>query len=248
MKKPVILAFITLISLALITPALADSTASSTVDGVAAAASIDSHDTINGSKIPEPKRFFASPGEINYPGQPGRFDAPPERSGYMNSLRVKDMLEFEDGGFTTEAAMKMAEGGSKRVMVRPKFGKVDKDARLPKDAIMPVVFDKAAVKDVKSLGFIVVVSDSKKSISPDVFAEAQVKAWELGGEVLYVKTEGFQRQVHTSGAGIGFTWTGTTISGGQTVSAAGVMGAGAVWGEAGYYDQPFIIINVLAAK
>jgi hypothetical protein len=128
-------------------------------------------------------------------------------------------------------------------MVRAKFGAVPEKERMPKDLEMAVFYKH--VEGAKSLGVIVIVSDSKKAISADVFAQAQVEAWKLGGTAMHVKTVGFQREVHTSGKGIGFSWTGTTISGGQSSAMTGVMGFGASWGQAGYYDHPFIIVHVL---
>jgi len=193
------------------------------------------------------KRFFLNAGEVNYPGMPGRFDQPPARFGYMNMLQVQDITEYDEDGLTINEAMKMAKGvGGKRIMVRAKYGKVAEDQRLPKDAAMSVVYEKA--KGMKSLGIIVIVSSSKKAISPDVFAQAQVEAWKLGGTMMHVKAQGFQRQVHTSGKGIGFSWTGTTISSGQTSATTGVFGFGASWGQAGYYDHPFVIMHVLVPK
>jgi hypothetical protein len=161
-------------------------------------------------------------------------------------MTINDINEYDVDGQTTAAALNMAKGGSKRVMVRSKFGTVDEDLRIPKDVPMNFVYKKQ--EGMKSLGIIVVVSDSKKSIAADVFAKVQVEAWKLGGEVLHIKAQGWQRLVRNSGGGIGFTWTGTTISGGQTTAATGVMGAGYSWGQAGYYKHPFVIVHVLAIK
>ena len=191
----------------------------------------------------------APAGEINYPGMAGRFDAPPERYGYMNHMKVKDILEYDEDGLTIEMCEEMRDDESfngKRILVRPKFGILKEEQRLDKTVPMKV-HDKKA-EGMQSLGVVTVVSDSKKSISPDVFAEAQIRAWELGATELHVKAEGFQREVHTSGAGIGFTWTGVTVDGGATSAMTGVLGAGKSWGQAGYYDHPFITITALAPK
>jgi hypothetical protein len=198
-------------------------------------------------KTRQPKRFFAQPGEMNYPGAPGIFgqDSEDATNAYM-LMTIQDINEYDVDGQTTEAALNMSKGGSKRVMVRSKFGTVDEDLRLAKDIPMNVVYKKQ--ENMRSLGIIVVVSDSKKSIAADVFAKVQVEAWKLGGTMLHVKAQGWQRLVRNSGAGIGFTWTGTTISNGQTTAATGVLGAGYSWGEAGYYKHPFVIVHVLAAK
>jgi len=197
----------------------------------------------NGSKM---KRYFAPAGEMNYPGAPGRFDADPDTAdnAYM-LMTIKDINEYDVDGQTTKDAKNMVKGaGSQRVMVRSKRGTVPEDQRLDLDTPMNVVYTKQ--EGMKSLGIIVIVSDSKKSISADVFAKAQVEAWKLGGTVMHVKVQGWQKLVRNSGAGIGFTWIGTTISGGQSSAATGVMGAGYAWGEAGYYKHPFIIMHVLA--
>jgi hypothetical protein len=191
----------------------------------------------------------APAGEINYPGMAGRFDAPPERYGYMNHMKVKDILEYDEGGLTIDMAEQMRDDESfngKRILVRPKFGILQEKQRLAKDVPMKVHFEKA--EGMQSLGVITIVSDSKKSISPDVFAEAQIRAWELGATELHIKAEGFQREVHTSGAGIGFTWSGVTVDGNSTKAMTGVLGAGKSWGQAGYYDHPFITIVPLAPK
>jgi hypothetical protein len=191
------------------------------------------------------RRFFASPGEMNYPNAPGMFgqDDNNAANAYM-LMTVNDINEYDVDGQTTAAAKKMAKGGSKRVLVRSKFGPVDKELRLDMDTPMNFVYEKQ--EGMKSLGIIVIVSDSKKSIAADVFARAQVEAHKLGGTTMHIKAQGWQRLVRNSGGGIGFTWTGTTISGGQTTAATGVIGAGYSWGQAGYYKHPFIIMHVLA--
>ena len=104
------------------------------------------------------------------------------------------------------------------------------------------------VEGMKSIATINVLSDSKGSISDDVFAQVQVEAWKLGGKLMHVKAEGFQRLVRNKGAGIGFTWSGSVISGGQMSSTTGVMGAGVTWGNAGLFDHPFIIVHVLVPR
>jgi len=167
----------------------------------------------------------------------------------MDRMKVKDILEYDEDGISLNMALQMRQDDAymgKRIMVREKYGKMIKAKRLPADTLMKVVFTKQA--DMQSLGTITVVSDSKKSISPDVFAEIIIKAHELGAVAVHVKAEGFQRLVRNEGAGIGFTWTGTTISGGQTQAATGVMGFGKSWGEAGYFDHPFIIVHALFPK
>lgn len=203
-------------------------------------------------------------GDMAYPGMPGRFDGPSKDPSYMR-MPVMMLLEWDADGFTTAEAKNMAKGGSKVVLVRPKFGPAKEEDRLPLDAKMSVLFDSSfyTVRDKKgkvvstpthnkndfrSLGVIVVLSNSKKSITADVFARAQIEAHKLGGTDIYVKIEGYQNEVHTSGKGIGFSWTGTTISGGSTSANTGVMGFGASWGQAGYYDHPFVIVHVLANK
>lgn len=189
-------------------------------------------------------------GDMVYPGMPGRFDAPPDSNkkgeGSYMRIPVQVILQYDDAGLTTAEAMKMSKSSGRRVLVRAKYGKVDEKNRLPKDTTMPVVFKKQ--QGMRSLGIIVIVSDSKKAISADVFADVQVKAWELGGQAMHIIAEGFQREVHTSGKGIGFSWTGTTVSGASTTTNTGVLGFGASWGQAGYYDHPFIMVHVLAAK
>jgi len=205
---------------------------------------MDSHDINNGSKIPEPKRFFAPAGEINYPGAPAFFGG--ATPSYMDRLKVADILEYDEDGISLNMALQMRQDDAfmgKRIMVREKYGKMVEKSRIPADRAMKVVFTKQA--DMQSLGTITVVSDSKKSISPDVFAEVIIKAHELGAVAVHVKAEGFQRLVRNEGAGIGFTFTGTTISGGQSSAATGVMGFGKSWGEAGYFDHPFIVVHAL---
>jgi hypothetical protein len=264
MKKLITLISIVALSIAISIPAMADTNASAganagaTVEGNDMSSAINGNDMSSnlhiednriyeGTKTHKPKRFFAAPGEINYPGAPGIFgqDSEDATNAYM-LMTISDINEYDEDGISTFEAKNMAKGGSKRVMVRSKYGVVDEDQRLPIDANIPVVYKKQ--EGMKSLGIIVVVSDSKKSIAADVFARVQVEAWKLGGEKLHVKAQGWQRLVRNSGAGIGFTWTGTTISGGQANAMTGVMGAGYAWGEAGYYKHPFIIVHVLAAK
>jgi len=256
MKKTLTIFAIVVMSIAIFTglSIAGDNTATSTTTAGSESSSViengafQDNRTYNTDNQPtKMKRYFANPGEINYPGAPGIFgdDSNDADNAYM-LMTINDINEYDVDGQTTEAALNMAKGGSKRVMVRAKFGAVDEDLRIPKDAPMNVVYKKQ--DGMKSLGIIVVVSDSKKSIAADVFAKVQVEAWKLGGEVLHVKAQGWQRLVRNSGGGIGFTWTGTTISGGQTNSAAGVMGAGYAWGQAGYYKHPFVIVHVLAAK
>ncbi len=247
MKKIMSVLAISIMIFALTVPAMADTNNeanANTQSESSAGAFIDSHDTHN---YESSKRYFAPAGEINYPGAPGIFGDDPNtpENAYM-LMTIDDINEYDVDGQTTEAALNMAKGGSKRVMVRAKFGTVDEDQRLPKDAPMAFVYKKQ--ENMKSLGIIVVVSDSKKSIAADVFAKVQVEAWKLGGTKLHVKAQGWQRLVRNSGAGIGFTWTGTTISNGQTTAATGVLGAGYSWGEAGYYKHPFIIVHVLAPR
>lgn len=191
----------------------------------------------------------APAGELTYPGMPGRFDAPPERYGYMNHMKVKDILEYDEEGLTIEECENMRQDDTwfgKRIIIREKYGTLKEEQRGAKDLPIAVHYEK--VKGMQSLGVITVVSDDKKSVSADVFAEVVIRAWELGATAIHVKAEGFQREVHTEGAGIGFTWTGVTIDGNATEAMTGVLGAGKSWGQAGYYDHPFITVIPLADK
>ena len=200
----------------------------------------------------EKNRYFAPPGEINYPIAPNFLQNQPSET-YQTKLKLKDDILEYDEGLTTQEQMNVLDGtgffDKRRVMVRPriKVSEVKDEDRLALDEVMPVAFEK--VKGMKSIGTITVVSNSKGSITPDVFAEVQVQAWKLGGKVLHVKGEGFQRMVRNEGAGIGFTWSGSVLSaGGEYASTTGVMGAGKSWGNAGLFDHPFIVVHVLVPK
>lgn len=249
MKKLLSLLFIMTIALIFITPSFADDTlnaeAGSSSNSGGNYLGVDSHDTVNGSKIPENKRYYAPSGEINYPGAPNIFSAPLEQEDYSTELGLEDMLEYENGGMTTRDQLGILDSysGGKLVMVRGKYGEIDKDKRFDLDKPMFVI--NKPVQGYKSLGTITILSESKKSISPDVFAKAQVEAWKLGGYVLYVKGEGWHLEVHNKSAGFGFTWTGATISGGQASSTTGVLGGGASWGQVGYYKHPYLVFMVL---
>jgi hypothetical protein len=229
-------------------------TNSAATSGSAATVNMGSQEFNQGDTIYEGSKrgvngVAAPAGEITYPGMPGRFDAAPERYGYMNHMKIKDILEYDEDGLTVNMAEEMANDeawNGKRILVRPKFGILVEDKRLPKDVPIPVKFEKG--DGMQSLGVVTVVSDSKKSISADVFAEVMLKAWELGAVALHVKAEGFQREIHSEGAGIGFTWTGVSVSGDTTSAMTGVLGAGKSWGQAGYYDHPFITVIPLAPK
>ena len=247
MKKLITLFSILSLSLILIIPAMASSTATSDVGVSVDVQDNRTYDTVNKNKAAKTRRYFANPGEMNYPGAPSMFGG--ATPSYMDRLKVKDILEYDEDGISLNEALQMRQDDAfmgKRIMVREKYGKMVKDQRLPADTPMRVVFTHQ--DDMQSLGTITVVSDSKKSISPDVFAEIIIKAHELGAVAIQVKAEGFQRLVRNEGAGIGFTWTGTTISSGQSSSAAGVMGFGKSWGEAGYFDHPFIVVHALFPK
>jgi len=199
----------------------------------------------------EDMRGFTPPGIVNYPMAPNvLFQQPGET--YQTKMKVKDdILEYDEEGLTTQAQMNILESSTndaKRVMVRSriKVSEVTDEDRLPLDVPMLVVYEK--MEGMRKIATINVLSDSKGSISDDVFARVQVEAWKLGGKVMHLKAEGFQRLVRNSSVGIGFAWTGSAISGNQVTSTSGVMGAGATWGEAGLYDHPFIIVNVLVPK
>lgn len=250
MKK---LLLVALLSIALTVPAMAtevvddpdpDCVGSNCADS-SSAAGASATIISEGSDIPEPQRYFAPAGEINYPGAPNFFGG--ATPSYMDRLKAEDMLEYDPEGLTVNELTELAKDDStlsKRVMVRGKYGRsLKKEQRLDKDTPIPVHFSK---QDMQSLGTVTVVSDGLKSIGPDVFAEAILRAWEMGATAVHVKAEGFQREVHNEGAGIGFSWTGSTISGGQTSAMTGVMGFGKSWGQAGYYDHPFIVIVALA--
>lgn len=202
------------------------------------------------NKGAEPKRYYAPAGEMNYPMAPNIFAQQPE-DGYQTNMSVKDMIEFDEDGLTTQAQMHILNASKytdRRIMVRPKIDPklVTDEDRLPLDVPMGVIFEK--IDGVKSIATITVLSDDKKSIPEDVFAEIQVEAWELGGEVLYIKAEGYQIVMRNGGAGIGITFTSTIISGGQATAATGVVGAGKVWGDASLHQHPFITVHVLKAK
>jgi hypothetical protein len=252
MKKLTALIAIIAISIVFSIPAMAqDNVATSTTSSTSSTSAIIEEGAYQDNRVfeaqqtQETKRFFPNAGEINYPNSPGIFqqDENDAANAYM-LMTINDINEYDVDGQTTAAAKNMAKGGSKRVMVRSKNGPVDEELRLDVDVPMAFVYKKE--EGMQSLGIIVVVSDSKKSIAADVFAKVQVEAWKLGGTKLHVKAQGWQRLVRNSGGGIGFTWTGTSISGGQTTAATGVLGAGYAWGQAGYYKHPFIIVHVLA--
>ena len=242
MKKLFTILSIALLSIVLVSPAMADATATATVTDTTASV-VNSDNRVY--EAPDGKyRGPIGAGEITYPGAPNMFGG--ATPSYMDILKVKDILEYDEDGITLNMALQMRQDESfmgKRIMVREKYGKMVEKSRIPANHPMKVVYTKQA--DMQSLGTITVVSDSKKSISPDVFAEVIIKAHELGAVAVHVKAEGFQRLVRNEGAGIGFTFTGTTISGGQSSAATGVMGFGKSWGEAGYFDHPFIVVHAL---
>ena len=243
MKKIITFASIAVLSIALITPAIADSTA--IVENVEVGIDIQDNRVYEATEQKETKRFFNNAGEINYPAAPNFFGG--ATPSYMDRLKVEDILEYDEDGITLEMALQMRQDDAfmgKRIMVREKYGKMVEKSRIPADRPMKVVYTKQA--DMQSLGTITVVSDSKKSISPDVFAEVVIKAHELGAVAIHVKAQGFQRLVRNEGAGIGFSWTGSAMDLNGTVSAqTGVMGFGKSWGEAGYFDHPFIVVHAL---
>jgi len=257
MKKLIMFLSIVALSLMIITPVMSDmnNDATSTSGAEAGSTAIiengafQDNRTYEGSvnQATKVKRYFAPAGEVNYPNSPAMFGG--ATPSYMDRLKVKDILEYDEDGITLNMALQMRQDDAfmgKRIMVREKYGKMVKKSRLPADHPMVIFYTKQA--DMQSLGTITIVSDSKKSISPDVFAEVVIKAHELGAVALHVKAEGFQRLVRNEGAGIGFTWTGTSISNGQSSAATGVMGFGKSWGEAGYFDHPFIIVHALFPK
>ncbi len=233
-----------------VTPALADnpynqlsnSAAESKSQSQVSFGDINSGNTNQSGDIP---RYFAPAGEMNYPNAPGIFTPADKDADYMNALKVKDLLEYDEYGLTTRAQKNILSSysGGKRVMVRPKYGIMPEEKRLSLDSPMGVVFNK--IPGMQSMGTITILSDSLKSITPDVFAEIQVEAWKLGGVVMHIKAEGFHLEVHNEGAGIGITWTGSTISGGEASAFTGVVGAGKTWGQVGYYKHPYIVIHVL---
>jgi len=260
--KKILIVGIAALSIALITPAYAaelnnsgnqETNAQAVTDSQSDATAVIENGAIQdnrvyeGTKTRETKRFFLNSGEVNYPGAPNMLGG--ATPSYMDRLKVSDILEYDEDGITLNMALQMRQDDAfmgKRIMVREKFGKMVKSKRLDANTPMKVVYTKQA--DMQSLGTITVVSDSKKSVSPDVFAEIVIKAHELCAVALHVKAEGFQRLVRNEGAGIGFTWTGTTISNGQSNAMTGVMGAGKSWGEAGYFDHPFIVVHALFPK
>jgi hypothetical protein len=246
MKRFITLLSIIALSLMIITPAMAGDTngaIAGALSGSDSSALIEG-DVYNNEAVDLP----APAGEINYPGAPNMLGG--ATPSYMDRLKVKDILEYDEDGITLNMALQMRQDDAfmgKRIMVREKYGKMVEKSRIPADHPMKVVYTKQA--DMQSLGTITVVSDSKKSVSPDVFAEIVIKAHELGAVALHVKAEGFQRLVRNEGAGIGFTWSGTSMGNAGTVSAqTGVMGIGKSWGEAGYFDHPFIVVHALFPK
>ena len=249
MKKILTFASIAVLSIALITPAMAGSNAGAISGSNSDASALIAEGAVQDNRVYEaPDGKYRGPigaGEINYPGAPNFFGG--ATPSYMDRLKVKDILEYDEDGITLEMALQMRQDDAfmgKRIMVREKYGKMVEKSRIPADHPMKVVYTKQA--DMQSLGTITIVSDSKKSISPDVFAEVVIKAHELGAVALHVKAEGFQRLVRNEGAGIGFSWTGSAMDQAGTVSAqTGVMGFGKSWGEAGYFDHPFIIVHAL---
>lgn len=250
MKKLITILSIALLSIALAAPAMAfgpsanaDASAGATANSQTINDNSD-NSVYNGAKN---LRYWSPAGELNYPAAPNMFGG--ATPSYMDRLKVKDILEYDEDGITLNEALQMRQDDAfmgKRIMVREKFGKLVKDQRIPADQPIAVYFDHR--DDMQSLGTITVVSDDKKSITPDVFAEVVIRAHELGGEAIQVKAEGFQRLMRNEGAGIGFTWTGSYINGPQNGATTGVMGAGHSWGQAGYFDHPFIVVHVLAPK
>jgi hypothetical protein len=249
MKKFITVTFALLLSFAIIAPAMADTVSGSTSGATAQngnqTITIEDNRQYEASKTYPSKRYFISPSEMTYPNAPNTFqqDADDPSNAYM-LMTVDDINEYDVDGQTTASAKNMAKGGSKRVVVRPKVGVVPEKDRMDVNAPMKVVYKKQ--DGMVSKGIIIVVSDSLKSVAADVFAQAQVEAWKLGGTILHVKAQGWQRVTHNEGTGFGFVWTGAAISGGETQAMTGVLGAGKAWGEVGTYKHPFIIIHVLA--
>jgi len=225
--------------------AFADSSSSASASSDQTASAATNIGDIGSNNHSESLRWYAPAGEMNYPVGPNMFGG--ATPSYMDRLKVRDMLEYDPDGITVREAMLMRKDDAfmgKRIMVREKFGNLNKAQRAPIDDRIKVVFKKQ--EGMQSLGTITVVSDDMKSVTPDVFAEVIVRAHMLGGTVVHVKAEGFQRLARNQSRGVGFTWTGSAMSGPQATSMTGVLGAGHSWGEAGYFDHPFIIVHVLA--
>ncbi len=250
MRKLVILLSIIALTFTFSTSALAGDVNQGGIGNTQTGAGADANANLSyedNRKYESSKRYFGPAGEIIYPGAPNILTGP--QPSYMDKLNIDDILEYDKDGLTLNEALQMRQDETfmgKRIMVREKFGELQKSQRLDPNTPIGVVYEKQ--DDMQSVGTITVVSDSKKSISPDVFAEVLIRAHALGAVKVHVKGQGFQRLVRNEGAGIGFTWTGTTISGPQTSANTGVLGGGKSWGEAGYFDHPFIIVHALAPK
>lgn len=214
---------------------------------------------ISSNNVNEPMRMFVIPGEVTYPNAPSVFHQPNQKD-YMNHQSLLEYMEWEieDGGFTIkeQKSIRSSKYFGRRVMVRSKYGKADWSKRLPEDQVMPIYFSKEEAKkagNFKRVGQVTVLSDSKGCILADVFADAQIEAWEMGDEngngttALHIAGEGFHVEMRNHGEGIGFTFTlsGIDSSLKQASGATGVLGAGIADGNAGYYKHPYLIINAL---
>lgn len=190
-----------------------------------------------------PGRYFATPGEITYPNAPQAFHQPNQNlDGYLRLpirafLQAFPQLETMEGAFIPrETIMALADAqlfGTD--IIKNPFSKGLADEGWSGVYVVFVRPDNFTPK-----GMVTTLSDSKKVNAAATFGDLLKATLEMGSNTIYVIKEGGHLLVRNEGAGIGVTFTGSTIGDSDARAATGVVGAGKSWGNAGYFDHPYI--------
>lgn len=190
-----------------------------------------------------PGRYFATPGEIVYPGAPSAFHTPTQNlDGYLRLpirafLQLFSQLKFMEGAFIpreTVIALSNAQFFGTEIIKNPfSKGLIDEGW-----SGVYVVFERPTNFTPK--GMITALSDSKGVDAAATFGDLLKATLQMGSNTIYIIKEGGHLMVRNEGAGIGVTFTGSTIGDSDARAATGVIGAGKSWGNVGYFDHPYI--------
>ena len=156
---------------------------------------------------------------------------------------MKTALIYKDT-FGPEELERMAKGCDVELTPNPLIEPPDKENLA---ASVKVFLSKPAT-EVELVGYITVKTDDSDDVSMDALAAACLEARKMGGNAVHITAEGVKRLLESFGWGIGLAHTTATMAANEQTGTVNSGGFGVSGGHAGYVDYPWLQLFVLKVK
>jgi len=186
--------------------------------------------TVEGDYVP---RAFANPGSVTYPGAP-EFYGPDSPS--SNVMDLRDILSMKNT-YDRHVLSVTTKKADMRFRARYLVPTMNKRDRSPDDSVS-VYLGKPTAGDMVAM--LMVRADDTDTTTFEVMAKAALLALDVKADSLYVVAYSAEKVVKTSGWGVGFGHTTSTMNSAGDIGTVNTGGTGFQKGESGLKGKPWV--------